>query len=111
HIVLAIVHSPDAIQEFKVKTSAMDASFGRAGGATVNLILKSGTNQIHGTAFEFFRNSALDAKNFFDSPQGKTPPFRLNQFGGAMGGPIARNKTFFFGDYEGTRNREAQTSL
>src|SRR5436309_5692275 len=109
--VLVVLPSPDAIQEFKVQTSAMDASFGRAGGATVNLILKSGTNEIHGTAFEFFRNSALDAKNFFDSPQGKAPPFRLNQFGGALGGPIVRNKTFLFGDYQGTRNRQAQTYL
>jgi hypothetical protein len=109
--VLVILPSPDAIQEFKVQTSAMDASFGRSGGATVNLILKSGTNQMHGTVFEFLRNSALDAKNFFDSPQGKTPPFRLNQFGGALGGPIVRNKTFFFGDYQGTRIRQAQTYL
>jgi len=107
--VLIIMPSPDAILEFKVQTSAMDASFGRNGGATVNLVTKSGTNQFHGVAFEFLRNSALDAKNFFDSPRDKIPPFRLNQFGAAVGGPLKRDKTFFFLDYQGTRNRQAQT--
>lgn len=109
--VLIFIPSPDAIQEFKVQTSAMDASFGRNGGATVNLIMKSGTNEYHGTAFEFLRNSALDAKNFFDSPSGPTPPFRLNQFGASFGGRIVRDRTFFFADYQGTRNRQAQTYL
>lgn len=109
--VLIFIPNPDSIQEFKVQTSAMDASFGRNGGATVNLVMKSGTNELHGTLFEFFRNSALDAKNFFDSPEGKTPPFRLNQFGGTLGGPIARNRTFFFGAFQGTRIRQAQTFL
>jgi len=103
--------SPDAIQEFKVQTNAMDASFGRNGGATVNLVMRSGTNQFHGSVFEFLRNSALDAKNFFDSPKGKTPPFRMNQFGASAGGPIVRDKTFFFADYQGTRNRQAQTYI
>lgn len=109
--VLILIPSADAIQEFKVQTSAMDASFGRNGGGTVNLVIKSGTNEVHGTLFEFFRNSALDAKNFFDSPTGKTPPFKLNQFGGSIGGPIRRDRTFFFGDYQGTRLRQAQTYL
>lgn len=109
--VLIFIPSPDAIQEFKVQTSAMDASFGRAGGGTVNLVIKSGTNQFHGTAFEFLRNSAFDAKNFFDSPVGPTPPFKLNQFGGSLGGPIRRDKTFFFADYQGTRVRQAQTYI
>src|SRR4051794_30733028 len=107
--VLIFQPNPDAIQEFKVQTSAMDASFGRNGGATINLILKSGTNALHGTLFEFLRNSALDAKNYFDSPTTKIPPFRLNQFGGTLGGPIRRDRTFFFMDYQGTRNRQAQT--
>ena len=109
--VLIIMPSPDAIQEFKVQTSAMDASFGRNGGATINLVVKSGTNHFHGVLFEFLRNSAMDAKNFFDSPTEKIPPFRLNQFGGALGGPIKRDKTFFFLDYQGTRNRQAQTYI
>lgn len=109
--VLILMPSPDAIQEFKVQTSAMDAAFGRNGGATINLVMKSGTNQFHGVVFEFLRNSALDAKNYFDSPRDKIPPFRLNQFGGAIGGPIRRNRTFFFIDYQGTRNRQAQTYL
>ncbi len=107
--VLIFMPSPDAIQEFKVQTSAMDAAFGRNGGATINLVMKSGTNQFHGVLFEFLRNSALDAKNFFDSPRDKIPPFRMNQFGGTLGGPIKRNKTFFFADYQATRNRQAQT--
>src|SRR5262249_22240903 len=89
-------------------TSAMDASFGRNGGATVNLVIKSGSNNFQGTLFEFVRNSALDAKNFFDSPNDPIPPFRLNQFGGSMGGPLRRDRTFFFGDHPGTRFRQAQ---
>lgn len=109
--VLLVVPSVDAIQEFKVQTSAMDASFGRAGGGTINLIMKSGTNQLHGGAFEFLRNSALDAKNFFDAPTKPIPPFRMNQFGGTLGGPIRKDKTFFFVDYQGKRERQAQTYL
>jgi len=107
--VLVLIPSPDAIQEFKVQTNAMDASFGRNGGATVNLVIKSGSNVVQGTLFEFVRNSALDAKNFFDSPTDPIPQFRLNQFGGSMGGPVRRDRTFFFGDYQGTRIRQAQT--
>jgi hypothetical protein len=109
--VLIFQLSPDAIQEFKVQTSAMDASFGRNGCATVNLALKAGTNEFHGDVFEFLRNSALDAKNYFDSPTAPIPPFRLNQFGGTIGGPIRHDRTFFFVDYQGTRNRQAQTYL
>lgn len=104
--VLIFLPPVDAIQEFKVQTNSMDASFGRNGGATVNLVMKSGTNRVSGTAYEFLRNSALDARNFFD--RGK-PPFKLNQFGGSIGGPVRRDRTFFFGDYQGTRNRQAQT--
>jgi hypothetical protein len=109
--VLIFIPSPDAIQEFKVQTSAMDASFGRAGGGTINLVIKSGTNKLHGTAFEFLRNSAMDAKNFFDLPTGPTPPFKLNQFGGSIGGPVKRDRTFFFADYQGSRVRQAQTYI
>ena len=109
--VLVVMPSPDAIQEFKVETNGMDASFGRAGGATVNLVMRSGSNEFHGGLFEFLRNSTLDAKNYFDPPTGPTPPFRQNQFGGNAGGRIIRDRTFFFFDYEGTRTRQAQTLL
>jgi hypothetical protein len=109
--VLLFIPNPDSIQEFKVQTSAMDASFGRSGGATVNLVTKSGSNDFHGSLCEFFRNSALDAKNYFDSPTDPIPPFRQNQFGGTFGGRIVRDRTFFFGAFQGTRNRQAQTYL
>jgi hypothetical protein len=101
--------SIDAIQEFKVQTSVSDAEFGRNGGGTVNLTIKSGSNQLHGTVYEFLRNEKLDAKNFFDPPDKKIPPLKRNQFGFSLGGPIRRDKTFFFGDYEGRRYVEAQT--
>ena len=97
------VPSPDAIQEFKVQTSQADASFGRNAGANVNIITKSGTNDIHGTAFEFFRNEALNANDFFYNRAGqKKPVVRQNQYGGTVGGPIRRDKLFFFGSYQGT---------
>jgi len=98
----------DAIQEFKVQTASSGADFGRNGGGQVNVTLKSGTNSFHGNVFEFHRNSALDAKNFFDRPEVPIPPFRLNQFGFTAGGPIRRNQTFFFGDYQGSRISQAQ---
>ena len=106
------IPSPDAIQEFKVQTSTYDASYGRNPGANVNVVTKSGSNQFHGTAFEFFRNSALNANDFFynrDScsayASGDCPKQVLNQnqFGGVIGGPIKKDKIFFFGSYEGTR--------
>jgi hypothetical protein len=108
--------SIDAVQEFKVQTNAYSAEFGRAMGAVVNLTLKSGTNQLHGAAFEFLRNEKLDARNFFTPATSAKPPFKRNQYGFAIGGPVllpklydGRNKTFFFGDYEGTRIRETST--
>ena len=111
--------SIDAIQEFKVQSSDYSAEFGRSGGAQVNVILKSGTNEFHGGAFEFLRNRHMDAKNFFDFPAcsaasvpgacGDIPRFDRNQFGGTIGGPIRRDKTFFFGSYEGLRLRQATT--
>src|SRR5215475_1186471 len=109
--------SPDAIQEFKVQTNSMSAEFGRSGGAVMNVAIKSGTNAFHGSAFEFLRNSKLDAKNYFDPATGPTPPFKQNQFGAAIGGPVAlpgyngKNRTFFFTDYQGTRIRTAHTFL
>ena len=102
--------SIDAIQEFKVQTNNFGADIGH-GGAVVNVVLKSGTNQFHGSAFEFLRNSALDAKNYFDPAGFPIPAFKQNQFGGTFGGPIIKNRTFFFGDYQGTRIRQSQTDL
>ncbi len=102
--------SIDAIQEFKVQTNNFGADIGR-GGAVVNVVLKSGANQFHGSLFEFLRNSALDAKNYFDDPTQPIAPFKQNQFGGTFGGPIIKDKTFFFVDYQGTRIRQAQTFI
>jgi hypothetical protein len=109
---------PDAIAEFKVQTNSMSAEFGRSGGAVLNVNIKSGTNQVHGTLYEFLRNSKLDAKNYYDSAKNPIPPFKQNQFGFSLGGPVViphvydgRNKTFIFGDYQGTRIRSSATFL
>ena len=98
----------DAIEEFSVLTSNYSAEYGRTSGGVVNAITRSGTNQFHGSVYEFLRNSALDARNFFD---GVIPPFRRNQFGADAGGPIRKDKTFIFGDYEGIRQSKGITSL
>jgi hypothetical protein len=100
----------DAIQEFKVQTSNMTADIGK-GGAVVNVVLKSGTNQFHGSAFEYLRNSWMDAKNYFDAANLPIPPFKRNEFGATFGGPIIKDKTFFFVDYQGRRVRQSQTDL
>jgi hypothetical protein len=98
----------DAIAEFKVETANYNAEFGRAGGAALNATLKSGTNQFHGDAWEFLRNDKLDAADFFNNVAGlRKGEFRQNQFGATAGGPIKKNKTFVFGDYQGTRVRQA----
>ena len=102
--------SVDAIEEFKIQTSNYSAEFGRSGGAVINATIKSGTNGFHGTAFEFLRNSALDARGFFEPPDQPKAPFKQNQFGGTLGGPIVKNKLFFFVDYQGTRVRAATTT-
>jgi hypothetical protein len=91
----------DAVEEFSVLTSNFSAEYGKTSGGVVNAISRAGTNRLHGSAYEFFRNSALDARNFFDPPT--IPAFRRNQFGSSIGGPIRKDKTFFFGDYEGIR--------
>ena len=101
----------DAIREFEVLTSAYDASFGRSAGAQVNIVLKSGTNGFHGTAYEFLRNQVLDARNFFAPSDQPDPRNQRNQFGFSFGGPIVKDRTFFFGDYEGARSREGITRL
>ena len=88
----------DAIAEFKIQTSSYDAEFGRAGGATLNVVIKSGTNQIHGTVFEFFQNAYLNAQSFFATT--KALSTKYDQFGGTIGFPIVKNKFFFFGDYQ-----------
>src|SRR5437899_3330266 len=99
----------DAIQEFSVLTSNYSAEYGKTSGGVVNAVTRSGTNSFHGSAYEFFRNSALDARNFFDGPT--IPPFKRNQFGGAIGGPIIQNHTFFFADYEGIRQSKGISTL
>jgi hypothetical protein len=109
------IPNPDAIQEFKVQTSTYDASYGRNPGANVNVVTKSGTNSFHGSLFEFFRNSDLDANDFFYNRDtcstqfaGQSCPHQVlkqNQFGGSFGGPIKKDKLFFFGSYQGTRQR------
>ncbi len=101
----------DAIREFEMLTSSYDASFGRNPGAQVNVVLKSGTNELHGSLFEFHRNGALDARNFFAPSSEPKPKYLRNQFGGSIGGPIRKDRTFIFGDYEGTRSREGITRI
>jgi hypothetical protein len=93
----------DAIQEFSVLTSNYSAEYGKTSGGVVNAITRSGTNGFHGSVYEFLRNSALDARNFFEDPTVRKAPFKRNQFGGAVGGPIFKNRTFFFADFEGIR--------
>ncbi len=99
----------DAIQEFSVLTSNYPAEYGRSSGGIVNAITRSGTNAFHGTAYEFLRNSALDARNFFDGPA--IPPFKRNQFGASGGGPIIKDRTFIFADYEAIRQSLGVTEL
>lgn len=101
--------SPDAIAEFKIMTADYTAEYGRAAGAHVNVVTKSGTNAFHGSAFEFIRNQHLDARNYFDA-EGNLPQFKQNQFGGTVGGPIRRDKTFFFASYQGFRSYKGLTS-
>src|ERR1700720_4000817 len=98
----------DAVREFNVQRDSYGAEFGKRPGAQVVIVTQSGTNQWHGTAFEFLRNNVLDARNFFD--QGDAPPFRRNQFGASMGGPVWKDNTFLFGNYEGFRQSLHQTS-
>ncbi len=104
-LVNTIVFFPpaEAIQEFRVDTSVAPAEFGRAGGAVVNTTTKSGSNQLHGSAFWFLRNDDLDAREYFTPKDSKTPEFKRHQFGGTFGGPIIKNKLFFFADYQGLR--------
>ncbi|MGB7845351.1 MAG: carboxypeptidase regulatory-like domain-containing protein [Candidatus Acidiferrum sp.] len=105
----------DAVQEFTVVTSNAPANYGKTSGGVINAASRSGTNLFHGTAYEFLRNSALDTRNFFDTAKNSSanlivPPFKRNQFGAAAGGPILKDRTFFFGDYEGFRQSLSQTN-
>ncbi|HLH32001.1 MAG TPA: carboxypeptidase regulatory-like domain-containing protein, partial [Terriglobia bacterium] len=96
--------SPEAVQEFKVQTTLYDAQSGRSGGANVTLITRSGTNELHGSMFEYFRNTVMDANSFFFNTTGTARPvLNQNQFGGTFGGPVKKNKTFYFLSYQGTR--------
>ncbi len=99
----------DAVREFNVLTDTYSAEYGKRAGAQVSVVSQSGTNALHGSLFEFLRNSALDARNFFD--QGFVPPFRRNQFGGALGGPLKKDRLFLFGNYEGFRQALAVSNV
>ncbi len=107
---LAIVPGVDSIQEFKVQTSNYSAEYGRSAGGLVNVTTKAGTNEIHGSLFGFLRHDKLDARNFFANPSLPKPPFQQTQWGGTLGGPIAKNKTFVFGSYERTVVKQAQSA-
>jgi hypothetical protein len=105
---ISILPSVESIQEFKVLTNSYSAEYGSRGGGTVLVSTKSGTNALHGTAFEFLRDDAFDSRNYFETTKGK---FNQNQFGGSAGGPIVHGKSFFFGDYQGFKILQAQPVL
>ena len=107
----AIKPQLDAIQEFKILTNSYSAEYGRSMGGVVTMTTKSGSNQIHGAVFEFLRNERLDAKNFFVPHDVEKPPFKRNQYGFAIGGPVKKNKAFLFGDMEFTGIRESTTRV
>jgi len=106
----AVKPSVDAVGEFRVVTNNLSAEYGNRMGGQVFVNIKSGTNELHGSLFEFLRNSNLDGTNFFANRAGSSkPPYRQNQFGGTVGGPIRKDRTFFFGSFEGTRTRLGQS--
>ena len=109
---VVIFPSVDSLDEFKLQTSTYSAEYGRSLGGVVNLQIKSGTNLLRGSGFEFHRNDALDANNFFNNRAGRgKPSFKQNQFGGTAGGPVFKDRTFFFGAYQGHREEQGQTFL
>jgi hypothetical protein len=108
---LVLSPSVDAVQEVNINQTSYDAEFGGKSGGVINVITKSGSNNIHGSVFEFVRNDIFDARNFFVSPTSSKPPFKQNQFGASIGGPIQKEKSFFFADYEGESIRQSQTQL
>src|SRR6266446_1482760 len=99
----------EAVREFNVLTATYSAEYGKRAGGQINIVTSSGTNQVHGSVFEYLRNSALDARNFFDQTTG-APPFKRNQFGGSLGGPLKKDKMFLFGTYEGYQERLSRSS-
>ena len=103
----SVIPNLDSIREFRVLTNNFDPEYGNYNGGMINVVTKGGSDTFHGTAFEFLRNTALDAKNYFDSTRGL---FRQNQFGGTVGGPIKKQKLYFFTDYQGTRTVQGITS-
>jgi outer membrane receptor protein involved in Fe transport len=105
---VAISPAVDAVEEFKVQSGTMSAEFGFTGGGVINMVTKSGTNQFHGSLYEFFRNDKLDARNTFATTK---PPFRYNQYGGALGGPVIKDRTFFFGNFEQYDFRRAENRI
>ncbi len=109
--VAGVLLGVEAVQEFQVLTNAYSAEFGRSSGGIINAVTRSGGNRLHGSAFEFLRNSAVDAKNFFDPASKPIPAFKRNQFGASVGGPIRRDKTFFFGTYEALIERLGITGV
>ena len=106
-----VVVSPplDSVEQFRLHSSSYQAEFGRSGGAQVNVVSRAGSNRLHGSIYEYLRNEALDARNFFDPAGEPIPKFRRHQFGLSTGGPLIQDRTFFFGGYEGTRVRDAMT--
>ncbi len=102
--------SVDAMQEFRIQTSTYDAEFGRSPGGQISIVTKSGTNQFHGTAYDYVRNDVFDARNYFNQPPLPKPPLSQNDFGGTLGGPVLKNRTFFFFSYEGLRLQQPQTA-
>ena len=106
---MVIAPSIDSIEEFNIEKTSYAPEFGGKSGAVINVVSKSGSNNLHGSLFEFVRNDVFDARNFFDSPAAPIPPFRQNQFGGSLGGPVRKNKTFFFLSYEGQTVRKSLT--
>ena len=99
--------SQDAVKEFQVNSNSFSAEYGRAGGAVINVVTKSGTNELHGSAFEFYRDKALNANNAINELNNRPKsPYHYNQFGGTLGGPIRRNRDFYFANYDGQRNTQ-----
>jgi hypothetical protein len=109
--VAGVLLGVEAVLEFQVLTNSYSAEFGRSAGGVINAVTRAGTNQLHGSAFEFLRNSALDAKNFFDPATQPTPPFKRNQFGAVLGGPVQKDQTFFFGSFESLIDRLGVTGV
>src|SRR5690348_2745016 len=98
--------TPDSVEEFRILTNTFDAEYGRNSGSVVNLVTKSGTNQVHGNVYDFLRNKVLNSRGYFDTSK---PAFVMNQFGGTLGGPIKKDRTFFFASYEGLRRSQGKS--